>query len=369
MTDDSTLSQQAKIQLEELAHEIIQIKKTLRLGTTSLTPLNYAEEMDKFFASTTYSPKYIYRAQDLPDFTTILDGFKKRVEKLQLPEDLAEHIIEFLDDQNNLYLTKRSIGTDEFSENAHNLFDWGTDRLDMLLANTPAVEFTMHIKHEIRDAEYIKKRFQKALDRYKISSFEIRIDSFTPHIINVGYHAISIGSAIKRFECNIDRLVVHEIESHVLQTENTKNSSTSLAEFTKYGNQNLYGEGLAIYNEITSRKITPSAFEMYFYRIKAVRLLHKSFRDIYEILCENLTPQRAFVMTYRVKRGLTDTSLPGGFPKDAAYLLGYYEIDRLMKDNYSKKLLYATKSPILSSILNKYSLIDLTKIMTPKLIR
>lgn len=367
MTDEVTLSPKTKLQLEELANEIIQIKKTLRLGTTSLTPLNYREEMEKFYASATYSPQYIYKEQNLPNFTEIIDEFKAKVEKLALPDDLSQHILEFLDDQHNLYLTKLTIGTNGFSENAHNLFDWGTDRLDMLLANTPAVEFTMHIKHTLRDAEYIKQRFQKALKRYKINSFDIRIDTFTPHIINVGYHSISIGSAIKRFECNIDRLVVHEIESHVLQTENTKKASTPLAEFSKYGNQNLYGEGLAIYNEISTRKITPSAFEMYFYRIKAVRLLNKSFREIYETLTENLTPQRAFVMTYRVKRGLSDTSMPGGFPKDAAYLLGYYEIDRLVKEKYPRKLLFATKSPILSTILHKYGLLDLDTVMTPKI--
>jgi hypothetical protein len=163
MTDDVILSPKTKLQLEELAHEIIQIKKTLRLGTTSLTPLNYMEEMEKFFTSQKYNPQYIYKEQDLPNFTEIIDEFKRKVEKLVLPEDLAQHILEFLDDQNSLYLTKKSVGTSEFSENAHNLFDWGSDRLDMLLANTPAVEFTMHIKHKIQDAEYIKKKVSKSI--------------------------------------------------------------------------------------------------------------------------------------------------------------------------------------------------------------
>ena len=211
------------------------------------------------------------------------------------------------------------------------------------------------------------KRFEKALARYSIKSFQINVNDFAPHMINVGYNIINIGSEIKRFECNVDRLVVHEIESHVLQTQNTKNSHTALAEFTKYGNQNLYGEGLAIYNEITTRKITPSAFEMYYYRIKAVRNLHKSFSEIYELLLENLNPQRAFIMTYRVKRGMRDTSQPGGFPKDAAYLLGYHEIENLIGEKYPRKLLYATRSPILSTILDKYGLIDTKKVITPRI--
>lgn len=353
--------------LEILAHEIIEIKKTLRLGTTSLTPINYSEEIEKFNSSATYSPIYYYKEQRLPNFTEKIDDFKLRVDTIILPDDLKTHILDFLDDQNNLYLTKLSIGTDEFSENAHNLFNWGTDRLDMIMTNTPAVEFKMHIKHKMIDATGIKSKFEKVLDRYRITGFTVRIDEFTPHIISVGYGSISVGSEIRRFECNVDRLIVHEIESHVFQTQNTKSSGTALSELAKYGNQHLYSEGLAIYNEITTRKITPSAFEMYFYRIKAVRMLQKSFREIYETLCENLDPQRAFVMTYRVKRGMNDTATPGGFPKDASYLLGYHEIENLVKDNYPKKLLYATKSPILSTLLHKYGLLDLDKIIIPKL--
>ena len=204
---------------------------------------------------------------------------------------------------------------------------------------------------------------------YNISSFKVEIDTFSPHIVSVGYHTIGIGSEIRRFECNVDRLVIHEIESHVLQTENVKNSLTKLSELSKYGDQNLYGEGLAIYNEIMTRKITPSAFEMYYFRIKAVRMLNKSFRQIYSTLSEVLNPQRAFIMTYRVKRGMADTSLPGGFPKDACYLLGFHEIETLIAEKYPKKLLYATKSPTLSSLLFKYGFLDTKNIITPKFSR
>lgn len=363
---ENIISEKTKQQLEKIAKEIIAIKKALRIGTTSLTPLNYMGEMEKFFKSNTYNPQYIYKIQKLQDFSQKINDLKLEIDALKLPKDLRIYLLDFLDDQYNLFLTKSSIGKGDFSKNAHNLFDWGGDRLNLLLSKTPDVEFKMHIKHNIKNANAIKKRFEKALKRYNISSFKVEIDTFSPHIINVGYKTIGIGYEIRRFECNVDRLVVHEIESHVLQTENIRNSSTQLSELSKYGNQNLYGEGLAIYNEITTRKITPSAFEIYYLRIKAVRLLHKSFREIYETLSEVLNPQRAFVMTYRVKRGLSDTSAPGGFPKDACYLLGFHEIENLIAAKYPKKLLYATKSPTLSSLLLKYGFLDTKNIITPK---
>ena len=146
-------------QLQELSQEIIEIKKTLRLGTTSLTPLNYQEEMDNFNSSASYSPIYIYKQPELPDFSKMIDEFKLKADRLDVPDDIKEHIFQFLEDQNNLYLTKSSIGTEAFSEYAHRLFDWGTDRLEIILANTPAVEFTMYIEHKLVDAYAIKEKF------------------------------------------------------------------------------------------------------------------------------------------------------------------------------------------------------------------
>ena len=364
--EESVIQEKVKQQLEEIAKKFLEIKKSLHIGTESLTPLNYKEELEKFFNSSTYNPQYIYKKREFKDIPKIIDGFKSEIDTLLLPDELKEYVLEFLDDQKNLFLTKSSIGTDKFSDNAHKLFDWGTDRLDLLLTNTPKVEFTMHITHRMQNAGKIKERFEMVLNKYSINGFDVNIDAFSPHIINVGRQSVNIGCDIKRFECNVDRLVIHEIESHVLQAENARRGSSILSELSKYGNQHLYGEGLAVYNEVMTRKITPSAFEMYFSRIKAVRLLHKSFREIFDSLSETLTPQRAFVMTYRVKRGLSDTSAPGGFPKDASYLLGFHEVENLVAEKFPKKLLYATRSPILSSLLSKYGLLNTENVLTPK---
>lgn len=366
MAGDKFISEKTEEELDAITRKIIAIKRILLLGSSTLAPVNYKEEMEKFLSSSSYNPQYIYKSKPLPNLLEKLDSYKKGVDRLDIPQDLKEHVLDFIDDQIALYNIKRSIGTKDFSKNAQKLFDWGSDRLDMILTNTPNVEFKMDIEHKMQDAFDIKKRFEDILKKYKIKGFTVQIDETTPHIISVGYKTINIGKDIRRFECNVDRLIIHEIESHVFQTYNMKLSPTPLSELFKYGNKHLYGEGLAIYNEIHNRKITPSAFEMYYFRIKAVRNLHKSFREIFNMLCEDLDPYKAFVMTYRVKRGLGDTSTPGGFAKDASYLLGYHEIEALYAKNYSEKLMYATKSPVLSTLLYKYGFIDLNKIVVPK---
>lgn len=355
--------------LERVAEKIIEAKKDLRIGTKSLTPLNYKEEMEKFFKSKTYNPKFKYKKQSLPKYDNTIDSLKKEIDSLKFPEDLKEHILNLLDDQKKLYLTKKSIGKKGFSKNAHSLFDWGSDRLDLLLANTPNVPFRIYEHHITRNAMQIKKQFEEVLAKYHLTDYKIKIDPISTHIISAGYKSVKVGNKIVRYDCNVKRLIVHEIESHILQTQNIKNAKTPLVELSSYGNQNLYSEGLAVYNEIATRKITPSAFEMYYYRIKAVRMINKSFREIYNSLIDPLRPKRAYVMTYRVKRGMSDTSEPGGFPKDASYLLGFHEIENLVNEGFPRKHLYLTKSPVLTTILLKYGIIDDKKVITPGFFR
>lgn len=366
MNDEDIIPKKELEKVEELALKLIEVKKKLLLGNSTLTPLNYIQEREKFLSSKKYNPQFKYREKRNPDLLKQIDQYKIEAEKLHIPQSLKQHILEFLDDQKKLYYVKTSIGTSNFSENAHRLFDWGTDRLDMILTNTPKVEFLIDFEHVIERAPTIRKRFGRILQKYGIEGFSIIIDNESPHIISVGYKNISIGKDIKRYACNVDRLIIHEIESHVIQTYNMKKNPSPLAELYKYSSKHLYGEGLAIYNEIKQRKITPSAFETYYFRIKAVRNLDKSFRQIYEMLCEDISPKKAFVMTYRVKRGMADTSAPGGFPKDASYLLGYHEIETLFAEGYPEKLMYATKSPVLSTILYKNGLINMDEILVPK---
>lgn len=369
MHKNNVISEKTKKELYKIAYQITDIRNELRLGTASLTPVNYIDEMDKFFKSETYNPQYIYKEKRVKSNPKQINDIKKQIENLYIPGALKEHIQSVLDDHINLYNTKATIGKEEFSEHAHKLFNWGTDRLDILLAKTPQVHFQMHIPHKIQTAEKIKERFDDVLEKYGIASFTTKIDTFSTHMINVGIKTIGIGSAIRRYKCNVDRLIIHEIESHALQNENIRLSKNPLTELSKYGNSHLFSEGLAVFNELASRKITPSAYEMYYNRIKAVRLLNKSFREIFDALSLDLPAHKAFVMTYRVKRGLADTKKPGGFPKDAAYLLGYHEIESLINKGFSKKLLYATKSPILTTLLMKYNLLNEDKLITPKFLK
>jgi len=360
------ISEKTKQNLLTIAERISVIKNKLMLSSSSLTPVNYAEEMDKFMHSDTYNPHYTYRDPIYNDYEDEYSQIRQEIKKLQLPVDLNEHLEDIIRESETMYKAKISIGTSEFATNVSQLFNWGKDRLDLLLSNTPKVQFQLHNAHRLQDASKIRSRFLDVLASYNITDLPIVIDDFSAHIISITPSAIKIGNKVLRYECNVDRLIVHEIESHALQIVNVKRNANQLTDLTKYANKDLYSEGLAVYNEITTRSITPEAYQTYYNRIHAVRLLHKSFREIFETLGKDLPLHKAFITTYRVKRGMGETKEPGGFPKDAAYLLGYHEIESLISDGFSKKLLYATKSPVLTTLLNKYGLIDTKNLITPK---
>ena len=115
------------------------------------------------------------------------------------------------------------------------------------------------------------------------------------------------------------RLIVHEIESHILQKQNIFSGSPLLLLRTQY-DRVRYAEGIALYNEVATGTITQSAYELYQHRLTAVSMMDRSFRDIYEYLADLIPKDKAYITAFRVKRGLSDTGKPGGWPKDAVYL-------------------------------------------------
>ena len=122
-----------------------------------------------------------------------------------------------------------------------------------------------------------------------------------------------------------------------------------------------------MYNEIASETITRAAFNAYYYRAKAVALMHKSFAEIYQALFRALGKHKAFLTTYRIKRGMSDTKKPGGYAKDALYLLGYFEIKRYLENGGRLAFLYLTQDPELGELLLKYNLLPVSEFYLPRL--
>jgi hypothetical protein len=95
-------------------------------------------------------------------------------------------------------------------------------------------------------------------------------------------------------------------------------------------------------------------------------MLHKSFREIFDLLTNHVSKEKAFMITYRVKRGMGDTSQPGGYAKDASYLLGYKTVKNYIESGGDVEFLYLSRFPELGELLYDNELLQHDSILLPK---
>lgn len=354
------LKTHVKQQLTDFAIELQQAKRGMALGTQTLTPINYHEEKQKFFKNPNYSPQFQYKKYSVPDAKERIKNLKKQLNQINLPKDLHEYCLDVIVDVKNTIDAVEHVGKENFEKYAKKVFPYEAKRLKEALSDAKNIHPKPPKDSPLFDSKKISEDFQEVLkNRYNIQDAKVEIDHFNDHTVRVGNKKIVIGSKIKRYKQSIDRLIVHEIESHILQRANTSRSPILL--LTKLSDRTLYGEGMAVYNEVKTKTITDKVFSLYKNRVKAVTLLDKSFAEMVDILSEELNPKVAFLVAYRVKRGMADTSRPGGFPKDAYYLLGYETVKKYLKNNKSYEFLYNVRVPKLGDLVKKYDIIPLEK--------
>lgn len=361
------ISTSSKNELFKIALRTSDIRHSLVLDSTALTPINLAEEKEKFFKSTTHNPIFEYTPPPPDRFDIEIDELEQRVEKMDLPYDLLYHLIEYLNHLRFLYHARRSIGRPTFPVYAKLAFNWPISDPDKLVASLPKFEFTNENKGELISAPDIARQLERVLkQRYEVKDFPVEVNYFSTNMIFVDYSVIKIGKDIKRFQNNINRLIVHEIESHALQNLNIRKSENHLRLMSKLSDSYLYSEGLGVYNEVMTKTITKKSFNNYYYRLKAVKNSHLGFREIYNnLIKDGLSQKHAFSISLRVKRGMLDTSRAGCHPKDAAYLLGYKAVLKFLEDN-TQEIMYYAKNPHLTKLLMKYNLLGDKDLILPK---
>lgn len=351
------------------AKDALEVGKSFSIGPDVLTPANFAEEKEKFFASKKYNPQFIYIYNKRPDINIPLLELRHRLNRLEIPDDLKVFFHEYLNDLKVHELAIRSIGTVDFPYFAQKLFDWDMTALSTVNTRLPKLTFQEIKKPKIYNAYKMRDIFTEYLEDLGVTNYIVHVDTFNDHTIWVKDGQLTIGESIKRNENNLKRLIVHEIETHILQRHNIYQSNNPMLRLTKLHEARLYAEGLAVYNEVMTKTITRGAYETYWLRLKAVTLLQHSFREIFDDIVDEVPPEKAFMITYRVKRGMGDTSAPGGFPKDASYLYGFEKINEYVKKGGKISELYLVRVPEIGKLLKKHGLIGEFEQTLPKFIK
>lgn len=344
------LTYKDKKNLDTYIKKLVILNNSLSLGTTTLTPLNYTEEKNKFFKSDTYNPQFVYSTFNTTNQRKGISRCVEELPSLKLPNDLRNYLFDYV---SSLSLTAdaiNAIGTTEFSHSVNKIFVFKQMNETEFLNDMASISFNDPGGCRLVNAEEMAEIFRTYLKNLDID-YTVEVDYHNDHIIRVGQKKLIVGAKVKRFCNNIQRLITHEIDSHVLQRCNLSATDSSLLRLIPQGNSLLWGEGLAVYNEIHSGRITRTAFETYYYRLKAVNMIHKSFREIFDYLSQYMKPTKAYMITYRVKRGMGDTYLPGGYTKDACYALGYKTVDKYLKNGGSIHRLYTSRIPDVGKLL------------------
>lgn len=139
-------------------------------------------------------------------------------------------------------------------------------------------------------------------------------------------------------------LSIHEIETHVFRKENG-----ALQRFPFLFGEGFAGpptteEGLAFFNEMQTGH-DPRRMLIVAARTIACHLARKkSFYDVFrKVHTLGLPIPHAWNVTLRVKRGISDTALPGVFSKDQHYLKGYMDVKTFHEKGGDVRLLYTGK--------------------------
>ncbi|MFW5704305.1 MAG: tyrosine/phenylalanine carboxypeptidase domain-containing protein [Nanoarchaeota archaeon] len=204
-----------------------------------------------------------------------------------------------------------------------------------------------------KEYQRVKVRFERLTPRKIGNALKNYVKELTGDEVKVEYFdmpsKVNIEPALKLIQINpnerftsldLDRLKAHEIDVHYMRYFNGRNSGIKLLE-NGTAQYLKTEEGIAVFNEDREGVLSKAQMFIYAGRVIATYYcLTKSFFEIFEILKEHNFPDRAaFMITYRAKRNLCDTSQLGGFTKDYVYFEGYLIIKEYSKNHDINELM------------------------------
>ena len=142
---------------------------------------------------------------------------------------------------------------------------------------------------------------------------------------------LSVGWPLEITASHLQTVLNHEIQTHYLRRLNDAKQPWHEQTVSRVRKWKRTEEGLAVYNSKgdnnTDLRSTAHLYTMVY------QAQSHDFATIYRLNLDFFHDQEhAFSQTLRVKRGLTDTSQPGGFTKDIVYWEGYLQVKDWLAD-------------------------------------
>lgn len=244
---------------------------------SKLTPVNLAQERQKFFESDTYNPQFIYKQE--VDFS-----------RLTIWGNSQPAVFEHADRMLKTLL------------------------VDPLKSSADITE------------EVVRQRIQKFNDEYKLDK-PIQVKFSETQLSKCSFHedVVSFRVPLKMDDEKLEALIRHELETHALRFRNHQIQPWKEYVSPAPGFRRTE-EGLATLHTVLFRQ-NQSMRKSFLSYAAATIAETSSFREVYDYLRSVGCPKNtSWKVTVRVKRGYSDTSLPGAFTRELCYLEGTLQV-------------------------------------------
>lgn len=310
-----------------------------------LKPINFDLEKKKFFERKDYNPQFRY---DKPSYSE-LGLMITRVEKLKI--DSSSLLGKIFTSKREEILNKiellKAIGKERFTKQSIELYGEPSEDL-AAYANKHCKNKSVKTEEKFLSFDKTIDIIKNNLDGYKIRYKLVVIDELASRI-SISTTDTKILITLRRNakfrKSDLLGTLAHEIDTHTFRFENGKLQPYKIfSEGEGLASYLSTEEGLAIYNKERIYK-NPRKFSTKALLVIAIKnSLSNSFADTY-IKLRNLGVGKntAYNITYKTKRGLSDTTKSGAFTKDLVYLKGKLEIEEYVRENRDLKKLYIGK--------------------------
>ncbi len=336
--------------------ELDKMLDKLHLSFLNITPLNLAEEKKKFFDSETYNPQFRYKQYQGKN-----DEIIKKIKSIDrvtgVDPRIEQFYLQLIGDKIATNNMMRAVGNnDKFTKIAQEKYGMPSP---ILFRNACRVlrrkldAYDVILDKNVKRGDFLDFAqavaiFRKVFDGMGLDDWEaVASENISDDGVKTGMKAkkIYLSKKFKKSKFAFKKTIIHEIGTHVLRGENGFNTGVYPLGKPNLDSYLLVEEGLAMYNEekygvLTERSLIKRAVYVWLIYIAS----QMSFRETYNAVSGFLLKRNAFDAVYRVKRGLSDTSMPGIFPKDFCYFRGFRYVRRMIRRYpYWYELLYAGK--------------------------
>lgn len=310
-----------------------------------LKPVNLGEERARLEQDKRYNPMFQYREPEI-DLEEAERKLRHRIEgnsdlEILLEKKRQELLI-------RIELIRSRGDATRFTQQSRALYGAPTSALihdaQTMLLRRIACDLPPS-KKELLTATDVQKIFSQALDRYSLHEWQATVRPKLVADCTVGGQHIYIREAARFTETHVDALIAHEIETHILTAENGSHQPYAIF---RNGCAHYLDtqEGLAIYNQ--NRIYSPFHEKRYNPPRNLLGLafgLEHSFADTRRYMEEELGygAEKALNQAISIKRGLGDTSHPGGFTKSLVYFRGLRAVEQFVQNGGDLTRLYVGK--------------------------